>query len=68
MEWEGAELCFYMNGESHAIGLSDTQFALIAKLLGMKYNYSNQEVSFFSDSTLKQIAEMKGNPLKLREE
>ena len=27
-EWEGAELCYYINGESHGIDLSDTQFPL----------------------------------------
>ena len=36
MEWEGAELCYYINGESHGIDLSDTQFAIVAKILGLE--------------------------------
>ena len=38
MEWEGAELCYYINGESHGIDLSDTQFAIVAKILGLEIN------------------------------
>lgn len=63
--WEGAELCFYVNGESESIPLSDIQFALIIKLLGLSRTCDGIEC--FSDNTLKQFAQMRGNPLKLVE-
>lgn len=63
-EWEGAEICFYTNGESHSFSLSDVQFAVIVKMLGLQMN-RNDEISCFSDDTLKQFLTMKGNPLKL---
>lgn len=65
MEWEGAELCYYINGESNAISLTNTQFAIIGKILGLKI--TEDGVSAFSDETLKRLSEMKGNPLKLVE-
>lgn len=65
MEWEGAELCYYINGESHAISLTNTQFAIIGKILGLKI--TEDSISCFSDDTLKQLTQMKGNPLKLVE-
>lgn len=64
--WEGAEICFYMNGTSHAIGLSDLQFAIITKILGLEYNNKKNEISFYSDETLKNLTEMQGNPLRLK--
>jgi hypothetical protein len=36
MEWEGAELCYYINGESYGIDLSDTQFASLQKYSVLK--------------------------------
>ena len=36
MNWEGAELCYYIDGESNAISLTDTQFAIVAKILGLE--------------------------------
>lgn len=66
MNWEGAELCFYINGESHAIPLTDAQFAIIAKMLGLQYDNIGNKVSFYSDDTLLRFANMKGNPLKLK--
>lgn len=63
MDWEGAELCYYYNGESHGIDLSDTQFAIVAKILGLEI--TEDGVRAFSDDTLKRLFEMKGNPLQL---
>lgn len=65
IDWEGAEICYYYNGESHSIDLSDAQFAIVAKILGLKI--TPYGVNCFSDETLKKITEMKGNPLKLEE-
>lgn len=64
MIWEGAELCYYYNGESHEIDLSDTQFAIIVKILGLEITDGN--ITCFSDDTLKRFANMNGNPLKLK--
>ena len=65
IDWEGAELCYYVNGESHAIDLSDTQFAIVARILGLEINRDGS-VNCFSDETLKRFAQMDGNPLKLK--
>lgn len=66
IEWEGAELCYYVDGESYSIPLSNIQFAMIGKLLGLKT--TEDSITFFSDETLKQLANMQGNPLKLVED
>lgn len=63
VNWEGAELCYYFDGESHSFDLSDVQFACIAKLLGLQLG--REGVKCYSDETLKQFMNMKGNPLKL---
>lgn len=65
MDWEGAELCYYINGESNSIALSNVQFAMIAKLLGLEIK-PNGEVTCYSDNTLKRFATMQGNPLNLK--
>lgn len=65
MDWEGAELCYYINGESYSMSLSNIQFAMIGKLLGLKI--TEDSVTAFSDETLKRLANMQGNPLKLVE-
>lgn len=65
IDWEGAELCYYYDGESHAIDLSDVQFAVITKILGLELQ-PNGEVNCFSDETLKRFIEMDKNPLKLK--
>ena len=54
IDWEGAELCYYYNGESHGIDLSDTQFAIVAKILGLEINHDGS-VNCFSDETLKRF-------------
>ena len=63
MDWEGAELCYYIDGESNAISLTDTQFAIVAKSLGLEI--TEDGVRAFSDDTLKRLFEMKSNPLQL---
>lgn len=65
-EWEGAELCYYCNGESSAIALSDTQFAIVAKILGLEINQNDGSVKCFSDKTLKFFTTIENNPLKLK--
>jgi len=63
--WEGAEICYYINGESYTLPLSDTQFAIVGKILGLQID--ENEIKAFSDETLRQLAKMKGNPLRLVE-
>lgn len=65
IDWEGAEICYYYNGESHTISLSDIQFAVVVKILGLEIN-ADESVNCFSDATLKQFITMKGNPLNLQ--
>jgi hypothetical protein len=65
IDWEGAEICYYHDGESHTISLSDIQFAIVVKILGLEVN-ANESVNCFSDETLKQFLTMKGNPLNLQ--
>ena len=67
IDWEGAELCYYFNGESHGIDLSDMQFAIIAKILGFEFNQDGS-VNCFSDETLKTFVSMKSNPLRLKKQ
>ena len=64
VEWEGAEITVYCNGKNCSFDLSPTQFAVVAKILGLQL--IGNEISYFSDDTLKQFAQMKGNPLRLR--
>lgn len=64
VDWEGAELCYYVNGESHEIALSDAQFAIVTKILGLE-THPDGTMYCFSDDVLKQFTTMKGNPLRL---
>lgn len=66
INWEGAELCYYLNEESHSIELSNTQFAIIAKILGLEIKQDGS-VNCFSDETLIRFTKIKSNPLKLIE-
>ena len=66
IDWEGAELAYYFNGQSHAVSLSDAQFAVVAKILGLQIR-EDGAIRCFSDETLKGFLEMKGNPLRLQE-
>ena len=66
MIWEGAEICYYATGESYTVGLSDVQFAVVAKILGLSVQ-KDGTVNCYSDETLKQFTQMNGNPLRLRE-
>lgn len=65
INWEGAELCYYFNGESHEICLSNTQFAIVTKILGIELN-SDGSFNCFTDETLKRFLNMDRNPLKLQ--
>lgn len=65
INWEGAEICYYLNGESYSIGLSDVQFAIVAKILGLELNQDGS-ITCFSDESLRQFASMKSNPLKFQ--
>jgi hypothetical protein len=64
--WNGAEILYHFNDESHSFELSDTQFAIIIKILGLTLNRDGS-VSCYSDLTLNQLMNMNGNPLKLVE-
>ena len=64
VEWEGAEITVYCNGKACNIDLSPIQFAVIAKILGLQL--VGNEITYFTDETLKQFAHMKGNPLRLK--
>lgn len=65
INWEGAEICYYHDGESQSVDLSDIQFAVVMKILGLKLN-KDGSINCFSDETLRKFTEMKGNPLKLK--
>ena len=63
--WEGAELCVYINGESHSYPLTTMQVAVVGKILGLQI--TEDTMSCYSDDTLRQLVQMKGNPLRLEE-
>lgn len=65
IDWEGAELCWYYNGESYGISLSNTQFTMVIKILGLEIN-ADESVNCFSDKTLKFLATIDNNPLKMK--
>ena len=67
IEWEGSELNFYCNGQSYSIALTDMQFGVILKILGLKVNEETNEITCFSDEGIEKLAKMKGNPLHLKE-
>ena len=64
IDWEGAEICYYFNGESHSIDLTNVQFAVVAKILGLEIQ-KDGSVQCYSDDTLRRFITMKGNPLRL---
>lgn len=53
------------NRPNTEIDLSDTQFAIVAKILGLEINHDGS-VNCFSDETLKRFIGMDSNPLKLK--
>lgn len=55
-----------INGNHFTVDLSPTQLAIICKILGFNFK-ANGEMTCFSDSSLKKIIDMQGNPLKLQE-
>lgn len=65
IDWEGAEISYYYNGESYSIGLSDIQFTIIAKILGLEIN-EDGTINYFSDETLINLTKIKNNPLRLK--
>lgn len=52
-------------GESIGFELSYMQLITVCKILGIKYN-DGEEISCFSDETLKKLIEMDRNPFKLK--
>lgn len=64
--WEGAELAFYVDGESYSFSLSDIEFIAVAKLLGFKMDLETGEITAYSDETIKRFMTMESNPLKLQ--
>jgi hypothetical protein len=69
IEWQGATLEFNFNNETHYFDLSDLQFNIIVKILGLEFHQKlngNNEIKCFSDDTLKRISELKGNPLQFK--
>lgn len=67
MHLEGAELNIYMlEGQTFTVDLSITQLSIVCKILGLNFP-DNQTINYFSDDSLKKIAQMQGNPLRLKE-
>lgn len=64
--WEGAELAFYIDGESYSFTLSDKQFECVARILGFQMNLDNGEITTYSDGTLEQFMTMKENPFRFK--
>lgn len=64
--WEGAEICYYIDGKGYSFSLSDMQFAIVARILGLNVNEDCTEINHYSDETLKQFVTMRGNPLRLK--
>lgn len=63
---EGAEITIYStDGNCISFDLSPSQLAIVIKILGIQLE-EEQEIRCFSDSALKQIVEMKSNPLHLQ--
>lgn len=62
-----AEIILYDdNGNNFSIDLTSTQLAIICKILGFKF-YKDGTMSCFSDNSLENIIQMKGNPLHSQE-
>lgn len=61
-----AEIFYYFNDESYSFSLSDTQFEVIARILGLQLNFDGS-IRCYSDESLKKVMEMNGNPFKLQE-
>ena len=49
--WEGAELAFYIDGESYSFTLSDKQFECVARILGFQMNLDNGEITTCSSGS-----------------
>lgn len=55
-----------INGEHFTVELSPAQLAIVCKILGFHFK-ANGEMTCFSDKSLQDIANMQGNPLRLKE-
>lgn len=65
MTWEGATLTLHVNGDDYNVDLSDTQFAVLVKILGLRVEHNG--IACYSDETLERMKTLKGNPLRLVE-
>lgn len=64
---EGADLTIYdENGDNFTIGLSNTQLTICLKILGIQLSKDGQGYVMFSDSSLKKLTTMEGNPLHFK--
>lgn len=62
---DSSEIIFYLkNGNNLSISLTQTQLAVICKILGFDF-YGEEDLTCFSDKDLKKIVSMKGNPFNL---
>ena len=66
VNWEGAEIIAYLNGNEFPMDLSNKQFEVVAKILGLKYQPDGR-VFCYSDETLERLQKVKGNPLQFVE-
>ena len=64
VKWEGAEIIVYYNGKNCSIDLSPTQFAVIAKILGLQL--IGNEISYFADCVLNNRMPDKVKPEELK--
>lgn len=65
--FEGAEVTIYTtDGYQFTMDLSAIQTMAVMKLLGVKFQ-NNNSYSCYSDKTVKELFEFKGNPLRVKE-
>jgi len=64
-----AEIMLYdENDDTAGFELSPMQLEVVCKLLGIKSGDQPGTITCYSDDTLKQLMQIKGNPLKLIEQ
>ena len=64
---DNAELCLTIGDDYMAIPLSETQMSVIANILGLSIDMSTNGIWCRSDESLKNLLNMKTNPLQLKE-
>ena len=65
----GAELTIYNeNDDAVAISLTPTQLKAVVQILGIRASENPCEFKCFSDDVIRTLFDMRGNPLKLKEE